>query len=435
MSLSLLSSRPCVSRTACGFALLALVTLAGLACESTRPIDPPDPASVASISISPTTIPIVKGSTQSFTILALDTTGTAVKLGADWSSTAPSVATVSNDGAVTGIGYGTTTITATIGTHSATAEVVVTAVPTARSYSVLDLGADAKLTTLTRRQLSDSGDVLADPGPTLYHEGIATSLSPCVAGLAINGPGDVLCKVNALDSVSSYAIWHDGALTPLAAADTFKAEHFRAFALNDSGEVAGLFFMPTFANANCPATGVRCLSLWKNGVANFPGFNAASEVMLMNGEQQIVLEDPMYQHTTTFFATIYDPSTNQQRSVPWGVQALNDNGWAAIRKDSLRHAPTDFISFAVLAMPDSIVRFGSGGATGINDANVVVGTLEVGPFIWRGAGVSLLTDAATDPAWTITGADEINNRGQILATADNTDGRKAHVVILTPVQQ
>ena len=73
-------------------------------------------------------------------------------------------------------------------------------------------------------------------------------------------------------------------------------------------------------------------------------------------------------------------------------------------------------------------------ASGINDSNVVVGTLDVGPFTWRGQGVSLLTHAATDPSWTITTAPEINSRGQILATADNTDGRKAHTVILTPVQ-
>jgi hypothetical protein len=46
----------------------------------------------------------------------------------------------------------------------------------------------------------------------------------------------------------------------------------------------------------------------------------------------------------------------------------------------------------------------------------------------------MLTNAAIDPSWTITAADEINNRGQILATADNSDGRKAHTVILSPTQ-
>jgi hypothetical protein len=64
----------------------------------------------------------------------------------------------------------------------------------------------------------------------------------------------------------------------------------------------------------------------------------------------------------------------------------------------------------------------------------VTGTLDVGPFIWRGSGISLLTNASVDPAWTITSASEINNRGQILATADNADGRKAHTVVLTPAQ-
>jgi hypothetical protein len=134
------------------------------------------------------------------------------------------------------------------------------------------------------------------------------------------------------------------------------------------------------------------------------------------------------------YGTIFDIATTSSRRVPYGV-ALNDNGWGAVASPWIAHGSADpFRSTASVLTPDTLITLGSGAATGINDANVAVGTLDVGPFIWRGEGVSLLTHASVDPAWTITAANEINNRGQILATADNSDGRKAHVVILTPTQ-
>jgi hypothetical protein len=61
-----------------------------------------------------------------------------------------------------------------------------------------------------------------------------------------------------------------------------------------------------------------------------------------------------------------------------------------------------------------------------------VATVRVGPFVWKSGGISLLTRASTDPAWTVTSAARINRSGQILATADHADGRKGQWVILTP---
>lgn len=65
------------------------------------------------------------------------------------------------------------------------------------------------------------------------------------------------------------------------------------------------------------------------------------------------------------------------------------------------------------------------------DSNDPVGPPR--PFIWRGAGVSLLTHATANESWTIKAADEINSRGQILAKADNSAGGNDHTVVLTPV--
>jgi hypothetical protein len=401
--------------------------------DTTKPVDP---AKVASLTVTPAIVPVVRGAQVQLSLTASDSGGNDLGyVQATWASNTPSIVTVSNDGRVTGIDYGATSVTATIGSHTVLANVVVTSTPTTKTYAVTDLGSNLVIASIAR-QLSDSGDVLVGQSSTLYRHGALTNMVGCSHAVAINGPGHVLCKVDATDSISSYAIWRDGGLASLAAADTFSAQHFRAFAISDSDEVAGLFFMPTFVNDKCPVTGVRCLSIWRNGMPSFPGFDAGgSDVMLMNNERQVVVEYAMWTPNYGLSTTIYDIPTAKARSVPYGAEAFNDNGWAAIASPFLVNGSSDPLrSTAYVATVSSVVLLGNGGATGINNSNVVVGTLDIGPFIWRGNGVSLLTNASTDPAWTITAASEINNRGQILAIADNADGRRAHAVILTPTQ-
>ena len=411
---------------------VSVIALVLVACsDSTKPVTP---ATIATISLTPTAIGVVKGSKTPLTLSAYDVSGNEVRNDASWMSSAPSVATVSGSGVVSGREYGSATIRATVGTATASATVIVTAFSTTKAYSVFDLGEALSIGGMTR-QLSDSGDVIANG--KLYHGGVLSPMTGCTTAVTINGPGDVLCRNSLYDSVSSYAIWHDGKLTRLAAVDTFQAEHFRAFAMNDSDEVAGLVFNPAFSNPNCSTAGARCLSIWKNGTVTFPGFNAGAELMLMNNTPQVVLQDPIYGEYHTSAAVIYDVASRQQRFTPYSIQALNDRGWAAIANTFQLHGGATsglLVYTAEVATTGGLVELGPGVASGINNSNVVVGTLTIGPFIWRGQGVSLLTNAAIDPTWTITTADEINNRGQILATADNSDGRKAHTVILTPTQ-
>jgi hypothetical protein len=409
---------------------IAASMIAVVSCsDSTKPVDP---ASVATLSLTPAATPIVKGTQKQLTLSARDSTGNEVHVNALWTSNSPSVVTVSKDGLVTALGYGSAMIEASAGTHWAIANVVVTA-PMSRRYSVLDLGVSLQVGSIIRK-LSDSGDVVAG---SYYRRGVATAIPGCPTPVTINGPGHVLCRTGVPDSVSSFAIWHNGALVPLTTVDTFKAGVFRAFAMSDSDEVAGMFWRPSFVNANCPASGDRCLAIWKNGSVSFPGYTAATaDAMLMNNRGQVVLEQAMWAPSSPgLTSTIFNVTTGSRTNAEWGIHALNDNGWAAIQLPYVQPGdPSTSGSRADVMTPTYTMGLGNGGATGINNSNVVVGTLDVGAFIWRGDAIAMLTDAATDRTWTITAANEINNRGQILATADNSDGRKGHTVILTPTQ-
>ncbi len=90
------------------------------------------PVTVASVVLSASSASVVAGQKTSFTAVTKDAAGNVLTgRTVTWGSSAPTVATVDANGAVTGIAPGTATITATSGTASASATVTVTAVPVA----------------------------------------------------------------------------------------------------------------------------------------------------------------------------------------------------------------------------------------------------------------------------------------------------------------
>ncbi len=78
-------------------------------------------ATVTSLTISPTTAQIAKGTTQQFTVTGTFTDGTTQNLStqATWTSSNSSAASVDGNGLATGIGVGSSQITASFGTHTA----------------------------------------------------------------------------------------------------------------------------------------------------------------------------------------------------------------------------------------------------------------------------------------------------------------------------
>ena len=88
------------------------------------------PVPVASVTISPATGSVFIGQSLQLTAATDDSTGTALPgRPVTWTSSAPSTASVSSNGLVTGLFPGTVTITATSEGKSATAQVTVTLIP------------------------------------------------------------------------------------------------------------------------------------------------------------------------------------------------------------------------------------------------------------------------------------------------------------------
>jgi len=141
----------------------------------------------------------------------------------------------------------------------------------------------------------------------------------------------------------------------------------------------------------------------------------------------------MFARTNPRSGLLYNASSKEKRAITQFVRAINDQGWMAVERITASSLPATGSVTAIMARADTAIVLGPGAATGINNAGTVVGTLNVGPFLWKpGRGVSLLAKAAADPGWTITTALRINNRGQILARANHADGRQSRWLILMP---
>ena len=62
------------------------------------------------------------------------------------------------------------------------------------------------------------------------------------------------------------------------------------------------------------------------------------------------------------------------------------------------------------------------------------GTIDSGAFMWKAGTKSFLAYAPANTLWVVKKAIKINNRGQILAQADDSlDARFNRWVVLTPI--
>ena len=150
---------------------------------------------VATVSVTPNQASVLVGQTVSLTATTQDANGnTLTGRAVSWSSSAPSVATVSNSGVVTGIGSGTAVITATsegqTGTATITVSVptpVLTTITVAPSAPSVVVGSTVALTATPRDQF---GNVMS--GVTITWSSGTTAVATVSSGGVVTGvaPGN-----------------------------------------------------------------------------------------------------------------------------------------------------------------------------------------------------------------------------------------------------
>jgi len=127
-SVATVSATGLLSAVAVGSAVIS-ATAGGKSGFANLAVVAASPASVASVTVSPATASITAGKTVQLTATLKDSAGNALGGRAvTWSSSNPTVATVSSNGLVSGIGAGTATISASSGGQQGSAQITVNAV-------------------------------------------------------------------------------------------------------------------------------------------------------------------------------------------------------------------------------------------------------------------------------------------------------------------
>ena len=152
------------------------------------PSEPPGAGVVSSVQIASSSTTVNVGATLSLAATAKDKSGAIVASAViAWSSSAPSVATVSSAGGVTGVSAGTATITASSGGFSSTSQVTVTLDDTPASITLAPPGPIAlvagSLVTLTATVRAPDGRVV--PTATVAYSSTDASVASVTAGVVV----------------------------------------------------------------------------------------------------------------------------------------------------------------------------------------------------------------------------------------------------------
>jgi uncharacterized protein YjdB len=150
---------------------------------------------IASVNLTPTDTSLTAGQTLRFTYTATDYSGDlATDRAATWTSSDPSVATIDQNGNLTAIGAGTTTVTLDVEGHIVTATVTVASAATTFSVSPasasLTLGQIAgSSATLTITAQGPNGPITSGLNPTWQSDNSNVTLAPSASGFTATVTG------------------------------------------------------------------------------------------------------------------------------------------------------------------------------------------------------------------------------------------------------
>lgn len=304
-----------------------------------------------------------------------------------------------------------------------------------REYTVFDittaLGAPVRNT-----RLNDSDEVagvVGAPGDTaapgfLWRSGARTALDGCRRVVyALNNRGQVVCWLS-----PGVGVWFRGQITRLPGLDSVDIYSLRAFAINNSGAIAGTVLQ----SPDCP---IGCAFRLEGDRVAPVVEGAYHDVVRINARGDLLIDGPLvsdYQEDDHLYPAGGGPPITYSMGMG-RLNDMNDSAWVVGTAQG--HPGNPVAMLYRTTQPD---RLGMGSAAGINNQGVVVGGLvadqsglstgqPVGPFIWANDTLQLLGRAAVDSAWVITAALSINDLGSILALGDDSaDARLGHVLLL-----
>ncbi len=226
-------------------------------------------STVATLALSPNPLTVIKGAAVSLTATAYDSQNrivlTSSTAGQDltWVSASTAIATVGGSGStvqVTGVAFGSTSVTATIKVNDAgqtvsdSVPVTVSSGSSSKKYTITDLGVPAGYNTSGATGINASGVVCgssgqsgqsgqnAPAGAAIFQNGQATTV-PVSAALnaeAINASGQVLCNQPVYAGGSLLYTGGNISYLPSTATTGQKGTCF-TYGLNASGTVVGTF--------------------------------------------------------------------------------------------------------------------------------------------------------------------------------------------------
>jgi hypothetical protein len=200
-----------------GFLGAALVAGCGGGGDSEQGRDPIlgiPAANLISLAVTPATASIAVGASQQFVAIGTySDNSTATLTGAQWASSSTAIATVLDTGIASGIAAGSTTITATHSGKSASATLIVSALPAPLPFASVNLGSAASFAVLAGTALTNNaggttlitGDVgspsqTTDPvlaaGYTNYKSGAILENALADLQVAITDANSRTCDVN-----------------------------------------------------------------------------------------------------------------------------------------------------------------------------------------------------------------------------------------------
>ena len=336
--------------------------------------------------------------------------------GARFESLNPAILRVNSDGTLTAVAPGTSRVTVNV--HGARDSVSVTVLP---GYTPMFLPGTDGLSVV---DVNDNGDVVAMAGlaqSTLIRAGQKIDLGSC-AVQGINNRGQVLLERSWYGPPCPTRVYDNGLFTEVFGTGPFQG---RASGIDEAGAVFGMLTAPDSLRGRA--------FLWRSGTfdvfPNVGGMGLASTGRVAGGGIGI--------------GRIYvslSPSTlpqilrlNGKTGFLQGLGNRYDQTLANDINDAENVVGAVYGRARLWLKSDDyqgqFLDTGISTATGISEANDIVGGGPQGAFFWSGGRYVVVSDAVSEAGWSFSNSPVISRNGTIAVTGTNLDGRKGIVLV------